>query len=208
MVDSYHIALSQMMENAGRDLAEMARRTLHGQVREHPITILCGPGNNGGGGMVAARHLHNWGAHVNVVLAAKSAGLREVSARQWSILEALHLDQIQFELEYLGPPSGCVAWLRRHGRSPPPNPPMDRTRQCLRPCQPISGFTVRIGYDNRKSRPTLHPGRGHDDAGSSQNGIAGGWRPRVCRRIVSGGHRCAPRTLRRAVARPVCRADV
>ena len=64
MVDSYHIALSQMMENAGRDLAEMARRTLHGQVREHPITILCGPGNNGGGGMVAARHLHDWGAHV------------------------------------------------------------------------------------------------------------------------------------------------
>ncbi len=79
MVDSYHIALSQMMENAGRDLAEMARRTLHGQAREHPITILCGPGNNGGGGMVAARHLHNWGARVNVVLAAESAGLREVS---------------------------------------------------------------------------------------------------------------------------------
>lgn len=99
MVETYHISLSQMMENAGRGLADHARQQLGGQVEARRITVLCGPGNNGGGGMVAARHLHNWRAQLNIALASKPDRLKDVPLQQWSILEALHLDRQRFELE-------------------------------------------------------------------------------------------------------------
>ncbi len=99
MVGRYRITLDQMMENAGHNLAELARQKLGAQVRGRPVTVMCGAGNNGGGGMVAARHLHNWGAHLSVVLAASTIHLKDVPAHQWSILEAMHLDQADFNLE-------------------------------------------------------------------------------------------------------------
>lgn len=59
MIEEYGILLIQMMENAGRNLAEQARRMLGGGLAGHRIVVLCGRGHNGGGGMVAARHLHD-----------------------------------------------------------------------------------------------------------------------------------------------------
>jgi len=41
---------------------------LGGLVRSKHFAVLCGAGNNGGGGMVAARHLNNWGADIGVPL--------------------------------------------------------------------------------------------------------------------------------------------
>ena len=92
MVDTYGISLLQMMENAGRNLARVARRLLGGTVTNRRIAILCGAGNNGGGGLVAARHLHNWGAHVQVQLAAEMARLKDVPAHQWRTVRLLGLD--------------------------------------------------------------------------------------------------------------------
>jgi hypothetical protein len=57
MIDDFGISLLQMMENAGRHLAELARFELGGRIQGQTIIVLAGPGNNGGGGMVAARHL-------------------------------------------------------------------------------------------------------------------------------------------------------
>ena len=92
MIEEYQITLIQMMENAGRNLAELARRELGGQVVGRSITILCGAGNNGGGGLVAARHLHNWGAEVSPVLAFDPSRLKEIPAHQWHILQQMGLD--------------------------------------------------------------------------------------------------------------------
>jgi NAD(P)H-hydrate epimerase len=86
MIEEFQIGLIQMMENAGRNFAELARRLLGGQVAGNSITILCGAGNNGGGGLVAARHLHNWGAKVNLKLAYDASRLKEIPTRQWRIL--------------------------------------------------------------------------------------------------------------------------
>jgi NAD(P)H-hydrate epimerase len=83
MIEDYHISLLQMMENAGRNLADLAQFLLDGMVFGKTILVLCGQGNNGGGGMVAARHLHNRGARVKVYLAGKAAGLKPEPARQW-----------------------------------------------------------------------------------------------------------------------------
>jgi NAD(P)H-hydrate epimerase len=92
MIEEYQIELIQMMENAGRNLAELARRELGGQVAGKPIAILCGAGNNGGGGLVAARHMHNWGAEVRLNLAFDASRLKEVPAHQWRILSQMGLD--------------------------------------------------------------------------------------------------------------------
>jgi len=67
---SYGISLAQLMENAGKAVAEEIRR-LYGSVEKLNLTVLVGPGNNGGDGLVAARYLHDWGARVNVVLCGR-----------------------------------------------------------------------------------------------------------------------------------------
>lgn len=92
MIEEYQISLVQMMENAGRNLAELARRKLGGKVAGKHIAVLSGAGNNGGGGLAAARHLHNWGAKISLVLAYEPARLKEVSARQWRILGTMGIE--------------------------------------------------------------------------------------------------------------------
>ena len=57
-------AYSVLMENAG----EAAARLLRDKAPGAQVVILCGKGNNGGDGFVAARHLADWGAQVCVVL--------------------------------------------------------------------------------------------------------------------------------------------
>ena len=81
MIEDLHIELIQMMENAGRSLAELAL------VRFAPVTVtvLAGPGGNGGGGLVAARHLVNRGRTVSVVLSEPDS-LTPVPAHQADIL--------------------------------------------------------------------------------------------------------------------------
>ncbi len=91
MIEEYEITLLQMMENAGRNLADLAQIVLGGSVGGKRIIALCGKGNNGGGGMVAARHLHNRGARVSVRLAGEVDGLKSVPAHQWKALQKLGL---------------------------------------------------------------------------------------------------------------------
>ena len=59
-----------LMENAGKAVAEEARRILSTIDQQH-ILFLIGPGNNGGDGLVAARHLHDWGAKVSIYLCSQ-----------------------------------------------------------------------------------------------------------------------------------------
>ena len=62
MVEDFHIDLIQMMENAGRNLAALAReRFLDGDPIGKRTAIMAGSGGNGGGALVAARRLHNLG---------------------------------------------------------------------------------------------------------------------------------------------------
>ncbi|HRJ41786.1 MAG: NAD(P)H-hydrate epimerase [Caldilineaceae bacterium] len=89
MIVEYHIELLQMMENAGRNLALLAKRLLDGDVADRPVVVLAGRGNNGGGGLVAARHLLNWGAWVQLLLTHRPEEYRGVPAHQLSILTAM-----------------------------------------------------------------------------------------------------------------------
>jgi NAD(P)H-hydrate epimerase len=55
-----------LMENAGRGMAELLLRL---GVRG-PVVVCCGKGNNGGDGLVIARHLANAGTRVHILLFA------------------------------------------------------------------------------------------------------------------------------------------
>lgn len=61
------VSKDALMERAGLESALYIRRT-HAPVHGVPVVVLVGPGNNGGDGLVVARHLHNWGAHVSVYI--------------------------------------------------------------------------------------------------------------------------------------------
>jgi len=61
------VPVEQLMENAGFAVARAARALLGGCYGRR-VVVVCGKGNNGGDGLVAARVLHRWGAHATAVL--------------------------------------------------------------------------------------------------------------------------------------------
>jgi len=87
MIEDLGIDLIQMMENAGRNLA----RTAIALFGAGPVVVCVGSGGNGGGGLVAARHLHVAGVDVSVVLAADRARFTTVPAHQLNIVERIGL---------------------------------------------------------------------------------------------------------------------
>jgi len=68
--DAAGIPPSELMEHAGLAIARKIH-SLVGNVAGCDILVLAGPGNNGGDGLVAARHLRDWGARVCVYLPVK-----------------------------------------------------------------------------------------------------------------------------------------
>jgi NAD(P)H-hydrate epimerase len=83
------LTLTRMMENAGANLAWLASTMFDGEVSGRRITVLAGPGGNGGGGLVAARRLIGWGADVAVRLASDPANLAAVPLEQLRLLEQM-----------------------------------------------------------------------------------------------------------------------
>ncbi len=90
MIEEYRIELIQMMENAGRCLAHLARsRFLDGDPRDRRVIVLAGTGGNGGGALVCARRLHNYGATVQAYITRQSGSFRPVPAHQLDILSRM-----------------------------------------------------------------------------------------------------------------------
>lgn len=137
MIEDYQIELIQMMENAGRNLAQLARtRFLGGDPRGKRVVVLAGTGGNGGGALVAARRLHTWGAEVVVALTKDLPAFKAVLAHQLGIIVRLGIQIVGAELldqlgsadaildgvigySLPGSPHGTAAelirWANRHG---------------------------------------------------------------------------------------------
>jgi NAD(P)H-hydrate epimerase len=96
MMEDMRIELIQMMENAGRNLAQLARaRFFAGDARGKNVAVLAGTGGNGGGALVCARRLHNWGAQVQVFLTRPAAEFTPVPAHQLDILQRMKVPVAQ-----------------------------------------------------------------------------------------------------------------
>lgn len=93
MVEDLGIELIQMMENAGRNLAHLARaRFLGGDPRGRQVVVMTGTGGNGGGALVCARRLHNWGARVKVFATRPDEYFVPVSLHQLRILRRMRVE--------------------------------------------------------------------------------------------------------------------
>jgi ADP-dependent NAD(P)H-hydrate dehydratase / NAD(P)H-hydrate epimerase len=85
--DAAGLSYEQMMENAGRAIAEAI--TMEFELRQARVLILVGPGNNGGDGLVVARHLAQAGAGVTVY-----AWKRKLEGdKNWHLLDNLPVER-------------------------------------------------------------------------------------------------------------------
>ena len=89
-IEQYDMPGVVLMENAGRGTAQHVVELL-GTVDGKRIVAVCGAGNNGGDGFVIARHLHNAGAKVTILLAAEADRLTGDAAVNFRIVKAMGL---------------------------------------------------------------------------------------------------------------------
>ena len=85
----YQIPSLILMENAGLRVVEAVETALEGIDGEKRVLILAGRGNNGGDGLVAARHLLNSGVMVDTFLLGNPKELTPDATVNYSILEQL-----------------------------------------------------------------------------------------------------------------------
>jgi NAD(P)H-hydrate epimerase len=151
MVEEWGITLIQMMENAGRNLAELARRRIGGSVKGVRVAVLCGIGNNGGGGMTAARHLHNWGALVEAILIGDEDRLKDVPAHQWRILQKMGVTRSEIELSHA---DLILDAMLGYGAKGDPRPPIaDWIQLANRSGRPILSLDSPSGLDTTTGIP-------------------------------------------------------
>ncbi|MFW6384987.1 MAG: NAD(P)H-hydrate epimerase [Halodesulfurarchaeum sp.] len=85
-VEDGGIELLQMMENAGRTLAEHVHT-----VGDDPVIVVAGNGGNGGGGLACARHLVNHDTSVTIVLDRDPRDLTGATAQQYRVLDEMDI---------------------------------------------------------------------------------------------------------------------
>lgn len=82
-----------LMEQAGWGVAQVATQIL-GIAKGRAVVVLVGPGNNGGDGLVVARHLHDAGARVTLYLWRRA---NVATDRNWQLCR--ERDIVEFEAE-------------------------------------------------------------------------------------------------------------
>jgi NAD(P)H-hydrate epimerase len=100
-----------LMENAGRSVAQ-AILEARPDVVSGKLLIVCGKGNNGGDGMVAARHLEAAGARPEIVLVGDPAQLSGDARASWRAIRKMGLP-----VHVLAEARGRAARLRKLERA-------------------------------------------------------------------------------------------
>jgi NAD(P)H-hydrate epimerase len=93
-MDEFSMPSLLLMENAARGVSSIILEGLQG-ANSPTVLLVCGPGNNGGDGLAIARHLHNRGVSVGVVLAADAARYSGDALVNMNICRAMGLPLVQ-----------------------------------------------------------------------------------------------------------------
>ena len=96
-IGKYGIDLLQMMELAGYHLASFCTKYV---AKTGKILVLVGSGHNGGGGLVAAKHLHSLGYNVTIFLTAKD--LKLTTKHQLNTLKKLQIQILTEKPNFTG----------------------------------------------------------------------------------------------------------
>jgi NAD(P)H-hydrate epimerase len=135
-IEHFGIPALVLMENAGRGAVDVMQ-TLG---VKGPVLICCGKGNNGGDGLVIARHLANRAIPVKVLMFARPDELSADAAAQWRIVQQLPLPaeawcDAAFDPERLTRELAQAEWivdaLFGTGLTGPMRPPFDRIATCI-----------------------------------------------------------------------------
>ena len=125
-IEDYGLSGYELMERAGCRVAQTAKQLLE-SVAGKTVAVVCGKGNNGGDGFVAARCLHLWGASVTChVLAARPALPVDAAKHLERLEEAGQVPDFRPDgpLELPGRPPGLIvdALLGTGLKGPPRDP--------------------------------------------------------------------------------------
>ena len=155
-IEDYHIPGIVLMENAARGAADLAWNMLEQQPAS--VTIVCGGGNNGGDGLAIARHLHNKGADVHILLAINPDKYTGDAALNWHIIQAmgLEVETTQAADELLSPyaASLIIDALFGTGLSQPPRPDARSLIEKMNQSQvPILAIDLPSGLDCDTGNP-------------------------------------------------------
>lgn len=140
-------SLDQLMELAGLSVAAAVEK--HFSLATHPrVLIVCGPGNNGGDGLVAARHLYHFGYSPTVVLPKRNVKVALFSNLH-AQLEALGVHILENLPEQLGAHFDVVVdAIFGFSFSGSARPPFDAILAQLRDTEvPVASVDVPSGWD-------------------------------------------------------------
>jgi hydroxyethylthiazole kinase-like uncharacterized protein yjeF len=149
------VSVLQLMEIAGWQVARWVFVTAAGG--RDPVLVVAGHGNNGGDGLVAARHLQTWGFPVRVALVAEPDRLGELLALHLGALRALgatvtaHPDG-DLPWELVGSAGTVIDALLGTGVRGDPRPPQARAISRL-PADRTVAIDVPSGLDATTGTP-------------------------------------------------------
>lgn len=104
-----------LMENAGRSITEFCAPLIMASESRPSILVLAGTGNNGGDGLVAARHLANLGARVGVILSGPEDRLTGDTLTNLNIAKRMGIPVKPFNAEK---PKSALSSLPAHFSKP------------------------------------------------------------------------------------------
>lgn len=90
----FGIPLLLLMENAGRDVADEISHFLREEEKKGPVLFLCGVGNNGADGLVAARHLQERGFRSLIYIQGDLDKASFLFVQQFEIIKAMGIEII------------------------------------------------------------------------------------------------------------------
>ena len=151
-IQTFQVDVLSMMENAGVAVATLSRRMLGGSLAGKHVVCLVGKGNNGGDGLVAARHIHNWGGEVSVILGSGTE-LGEVTDRQFRTVEKMGISAAEGWRASPRPALLIDALLGYNARGNPREPVAGLVREANRSQIPILAVDIPSGLDPTTGTP-------------------------------------------------------
>ena len=143
-----------LMENAARAAADVAMDML-GSKPGQALT-LCGGGNNGGDGLAVARHLHNRGVALQILLAADPGKYQNEALINYQIVTAMGLPCQRLNAADLKQyrPSLIIDAIFGTGLTEPPRPPFAQIVEAVASLKtPVLAIDIPSGLDCDTGQP-------------------------------------------------------
>jgi hydroxyethylthiazole kinase-like uncharacterized protein yjeF len=153
-IERLKIPVLLLMDNAGRSVAEIARDLLMKR-KGRKVIVLCGGGNNGGDGVVAARYLQGWDYNVTVIWLKNPTAWKNDLAMHYQIAKRCGVSffslvriPIKRRARILGQADLLIDALLGTGTSGPLRPPMPEAIAAMNAARkPIIAVDLPSGLD-------------------------------------------------------------